>query len=201
MEWLKEILEKAEIKDGKLDVDSIVSSVKAELDKITVSKDDYESTKAELETAKSTVTERDKQLAELKKSAGDNEELKTKIAELETANKTAYEKHKAELETLKINSAVEKALMSANAKNLTAVKALLKMENIKIDNDGKISGIDEQVKALATAEDTKFLFEETKGLTGIKPQDGNSSPASKKTSEMTYSEMCKYLEENPNAQI
>ena len=34
---------------------------------------------------------------------------------------------------------------------------MLDMENIKFDEDGNITGIDEQVKAIAEAEDTTYL--------------------------------------------
>ena len=43
------------------------------------------------EMFKNQIAERDKQLAELKKLAGDNEELKTKLAEMQETNKKAAE--------------------------------------------------------------------------------------------------------------
>lgn len=41
MEWLKAILEKAEIKDGKLDVDAVMNAAQKEFPKHAVPKDDF----------------------------------------------------------------------------------------------------------------------------------------------------------------
>lgn len=77
MEWLKAILEKAEIKDGKLDVDAVMNAAQKEFPKHAVPKDDFNNKVKELETANDTITE-------LKKSNGDNADLQKKIGEYET---------------------------------------------------------------------------------------------------------------------
>ncbi|HBH93778.1 MAG TPA: hypothetical protein DDX70_11335, partial [Bacteroides sp.] len=77
MEWLKEILEKAEIKDGKLDVDAVMNAAQKEFPKHAVPKADFNAKAEELKTANATITE-------LKKSNGDNKELQTKIGNYET---------------------------------------------------------------------------------------------------------------------
>lgn len=164
-------------------------------------KADYDTVKAELDTANTTIAERDKQLKELRDSAKDNEELTKKITELEQKNKDDATKHKAELDELKINSAVEKTLINYKAKTPKAVKAMLDMEKIKLDKDGGITGIEEQVKAIKEADDTKYLFDSTvPKLKGTQPGYGTDDD-DPKTEEMTYSEMCAYLEANPDAQI
>lgn len=164
-------------------------------------KDDYATVKAELDTANTTIAERDKQLKELRDSAKDNEELTKKITELEQKNKDDVAKHTKELNELKINAAVEKALANYKAKTPRAVKAMLDMEKIKLDKDGNITGIEEQVKAIAEADDTKYLFDSTAPkLKGTQPGYG-ADDDDPKTEEMTYSEMCAYLEANPDAQI
>lgn len=70
----------------------------------------------ELKAVKETISERDKQLEELKKSSGDNEALKKQIADLQKANKEASAAHEAEMQKLKIDSAVDRALIEAKAK-------------------------------------------------------------------------------------
>ncbi|MCL2752456.1 MAG: tRNA-dihydrouridine synthase, partial [Firmicutes bacterium] len=47
---------------------------------------------------------------------------------LQTANKTAADTHAAEIQTLKVNAAVEAALTASKAKNLRAVRALLDLD-------------------------------------------------------------------------
>ena len=88
----------------------------------------------EVEGLKTQVGDRDKQLETLKASAGDNADLRKKIEELQTENATAKASHESELNQLKIDFAVEKALTGAKAKNITAVKALLDLKDAKFDN-------------------------------------------------------------------
>ena len=71
----------------------------------------------EVEGLKTQVGDRDKQLETLKASAGDNADLKKKIEDLQTENATAKATHESELNQLKIDFAVEKALTGAKAKN------------------------------------------------------------------------------------
>jgi predicted nucleic acid-binding Zn-ribbon protein len=180
----------------------VVDKIMAENGKdIENAKADYDELKAELKTANDTIADRDNQLKELKDSVKDNEDLTAKIAELEKQNKDEAKNHKAEIESLKINNAIDKALATFKAKTPKAVKAMLDMENIKFDEDGNITGIDEQVKAIAEAEDTKYLFDSaTPSFKGTVP-GYSADDVDPKTDKMTYSQMCAYLEDNPGATI
>ena len=180
----------------------VVDKIMAENGKdIENAKADYDELKAELKTANATIADRDNQLKELKDSVKDNEDLTAKIAELEKQNKDEAKNHKAEIESLKINNAIDKALATFKAKTPKAVKAMLDMENIKLDEDGNITGIDEQVKAIAEAEDTKYLFDSAApNFKGTVPGYG-ADDVDPKTDKMTYSQMCAYLEDNPGATI
>ena len=180
----------------------VVDKIMAENGKdIENAKANYDELKAELKTANATIADRDNQLKELKDSAKGNEDLTAKIAELEKQNKDEAKNHKAEIESLKINNAIDKALATFKAKTPKAVKAMLDMENIKFDEDGNITGIDEQVKAIAEAEDTKYLFDSTTpNFKGTVPGYG-ADDVNPETDKMTYSQMCAYLEDNPGATI
>ena len=162
----------------------------------------------EVEGLKTQVGDRDKQLETLKTSAGDNAELKKQIEDLQTENATAKANHESELNQLKINFAVEKALTGAKAKNIKAVKALLELEDAKLDKDGNVKGLAEQIEKLTTGDDTKFLFEAQKqqynfkgfqpGVSGEnKPGEGEKVDFSK----MSYDELTAYMEATPDAQI
>ena len=121
---------------------------------------------SDLKNQKDTVKTLNGQLEELKKV--DPEKLQGEIERLQKENKTAKEKYESDVNNLKISNAIEKALTGAKAKNITAVKALLKMDDIKLDGDD-VKGIDEQIKALTSAEETKFLFDTDTGTgNGIK---------------------------------
>lgn len=112
---------------------------------------------------------RDEQLEALKKvdAAG----LQATIDKLQNENKAAKEKYEADLKKIQVDNAVERALLSAKAKNIKAVKALLNLEGAEFDGEN-IKGLDEQIKKLQENEDSKFLFNiETQNPTfkGIKP--------------------------------
>lgn len=124
------------------------------------------------------ITERDNQLKTLKESAGDNEALQNEITKLQNDNKAAKENYDKEIAALKLNSAIETALRSHNAKNITAAKSLLDISKISLDNENLL-GFEEQIKALKEGETTKFLFgeeakTETKSPAGATPGTGNA---------------------------
>lgn len=109
-----------------------------------------------------TVKERDTQLETLKTSTGDVETLKKTITTLQTENTTKAAAYEAQLKQLQIDNAVEKALTNAKAKNIKAVKALLDLDKAELDGE-TVKGLEDQLKKLNSAEDTKFLFDtETK---------------------------------------
>lgn len=169
----------------------------------------------EVEGLKTQVGDRDKQLETLKASAGDNADLKKKIEDLQTENATAKATHESELNQLKIDFAVEKALTGAKAKNIKAVKALLELEEAKLDKDGNVKGLDEQIEKLRSGDDTKFLFEAQKqqkqqqkqqqNFKGFQPgASGEQKPGEGEKvdfSKMSYDELTAYMEANPDAQI
>ena len=151
--------------------------------------DEVNTTKKDLE---SQIADRDKQLEELKKNNKDNEELQNTIKQLQESNKMAQEEYQANLSKIKLDNAVDIALNGAKAKNIKAVKALLDMDKVKFENEA-LSGLEEQLKALQEAEDSKFLFEtkETKqpDFSGVKPGAGNSEGNPAQNFPKSYSQM------------
>ena len=73
MEWLKTILEKAVITDGKLDVEATMKTINAEFPKHAVPKQDYNDKVKELSTANDTIKD-------LKKNNADNADLQGYLA-------------------------------------------------------------------------------------------------------------------------
>ena len=139
--------------------EELATKVAKELDGNYVPKTRFNEVNTELKQAKDQVKERDSQLETLKKSVGDSDELKKQIETLQNENKTKDETHAAEIKQLKIDTAVDKALADAKAKNPKAVKALLDLAKAELSDDGTIKGLDAQIKALTEAEDSKFLFD------------------------------------------
>lgn len=139
-----------------------------------VQKSKYDLAVTEKETLEIQIKEHGKQLEELKKAAKGSEELEKKVKELQdnaTASKAKYEK---QINDIQLNHAIDTALKEAKAKNAKAVRSLLDMENIVLD-DGKVKGLDKQIKKLQEAEDSKFLFELAADPKDGKPKIGNTT--------------------------
>ena len=169
-----------------------IGKAKAELE---TAKKDNESLKAQLE-------ENNKKFSDLQKSTADTDSLKKEIENLQNQNKADSEKHIAEMKQLKMDMAVETALIGAKAKNTKAVKALLDLENAELAEDGTIKGLAEQILKLSKADDSKFLFASAMpNVKGAKIGEGIQGFDDVHTSEMTYSQIPAYLKENPDAKI
>ena len=141
--------------------EELADSIMKELDGSFVTKSRFNEINAELKQMKDLIKERDGQLETLKKSVGDSEELKKQIETLQKDNKAKDEAHANEIKQLKIDTAIDKALADAKAKNPKAVKALLELGDVEVAEDGTIKGLDAKIKALRDAEDSSFLFDAT----------------------------------------
>ena len=152
---------------------------------------------------KTDIADRDKQFETLKNSSGDVEAMKEQIATLQAENKSKDEAHAAEIKQMKINSTLESALIGSKAKNLTAVKALIKdLDKAELQDDGSIKGLEEQIAALKKSD--SYLFEEATAakpnFKGFQPGVAKKETATGKVdmSKMSYDELANYIENNPD---
>lgn len=210
--FLEDLLkDKVEEKDLKEVVNTIldehstsVGEMKGELETANT---EVSTLKKEVENLKSDVADRDSQLDGLKNSTEDVAGLKKTIEDLQNTNKTNDEAHKNEMNELKKSFAIEKELSNAKAKNIIAVKALIDLEKVELNEDGTLKGLSEQIETLSKDEGTKFLFDtETKQkqqFKGAEPgETGKEEPDDKvDLSKMTYDERNAYLEEHPEVEI
>lgn len=134
-------------------------------------------TKAQLEKD---IKTRDKQLEELKRASGSSEELQKQITDLQTENKAAKEKYEADMKELKLTTAIKLAI-GDSAHDADLVSGLVDKSKLLLGEDGKVTGLDEQVKALK--EGKAFLFKEyqdpgtfgQKNKPGYKPKAGETT--------------------------
>ncbi|WP_281829477.1 phage scaffolding protein [Lactobacillus amylolyticus] len=147
------------------------------------------------------IDDRDKQLTEIKRSAGDNEELKNKIKSLQDANKQAAEDYQAKLAEQSKESKIELALRDAKAKNPKAVKALLDLSKVSVDGDNLI-GFNEQIEKIKETDAYLFQKEDDEQnkkppitITGTGNPNGGGKP--KAVADMSYSEMVEAAKQNP----
>lgn len=175
------------------------------LDGNFVTKTRFNEVNEENKTLKQSVADRDKQLEDLKKSSGDNAELKKQIETLQQQNAEQQKAHEAELKQLKLDNAIDTALTAAGAKNVKAVKPFIDTTKIKLGEDGKLTGLDEQLKEVQKTEGYLFAEKQQKQITfkGFQPgASGEVKPGTEvDTSKMTYSELAAYMAANPDVKI
>ncbi|EAC8092865.1 TPA: phage scaffolding protein [Listeria monocytogenes] len=136
--------------------DEVINKVMAENGKdITAAKQQLSEVEAERDGLKSQLTQRDKDIDDLKKDSGTSEELKKQIEDLQQKNTDLESNYQSEIAETKKNSAIELALASAKAKNPKAVRALLDNDKLELTDEG-LKGLDEQLEALQ--ESDAYLF-------------------------------------------
>lgn len=195
-EFLKDLgINDKDVVDAILDEHSkIIGEVKKELNTVNAK---IEFLNQQNNKLTNELKDRDSQLNDLKNSTEDVAGLKKTIEDLQNTNKTSDEAHKNEINDLKKSFAIENALRDAKARNVISVKALLKLDDIELNEDGSLKGLSEQIETLKGAEDSKFLFDaETRTLKGAIPgETGMDDPSTKiDLSKMTYDERNAYFE-------
>ncbi len=126
------------------------------------------------------------------KAGSESEDLKKQINDLKTQLEDTKASHKSELEKIIKDNAVTNALVKANARTEKAVRALIDMKSVKVDEKGRVSGLEEQLEKLINSEETGYLFDNI-DFKGVQP---GVSPAEPEMNfeDMNYSQMCAYLE-------
>lgn len=140
------------------------------LDGEYVPKSRFNEVNAEKKSLETAVSERDKQLKELKNSEGDMDALKEQITKLQADNKAAALKAEADLKALKVSTAVQLAI-GDTAQDAELVANLIDKSKLILGEDGKVTGLDEQIKELKTSKaflfkpegDPKFKYDPNKG--------------------------------------
>lgn len=175
------------------------------LDGNFVTKARFNEVNEENKTLKQSVADRDKQLEDLKKSSGDNAELKKQIETLQQQNADQKKAHDAEMAQLKLDNAIDAALTAAGAKNIKAVRAVIDTSKMKLNEDGTVEGLPDAIKAVQKSDSYMFNTVQQKQQTfkGFQPgASGEVKPGTEvDTSKMTYSELAAYMAANPDAKI
>ena len=136
----------------------VISQQSAEELKGYIPKTRFDEVNEAKKNAEALVKERDKQLEDVKKSTGDNEELKKQIEQLQEDNKAAKQKYEADIKKMQIDNAVQTALKDAGAKNVAATMALLKdLDKAELAEDGTVKGLADQIQSLQKSE--SYLFD------------------------------------------
>lgn len=154
-------------------------------------KDNEQELKNNVKELTETLEKANADLEELKKV--DPSKLQEEIDRLKAENKNASKDFEAKLAGIQLKSAVKDALHTAEAKDVDLVIRNLDMDKVSLDAEGKLVGLDEQVKALKENELTKAMFGGTSLPAGATPAGGSGNPEGKKPEDMTYTELAEFL--------
>lgn len=134
-------------KDGK-DIDLVIGN-----DGSFVPASKYDQLKTEKAASDKLATDTQAQLIALK--ATDPEKLKTDLAAAQAEAENLKTKHAEEMQALRLESALDTAILQAKGRNPLSVKALLDKSKLKLKDDGTVEGLD--LEALKKSD--PYLFE------------------------------------------
>lgn len=167
-------------------------NIESRYSKLKTQKEDLEK---QVQTLTETNTNIQTEYDNYKKGSITQEEYEMKVKEIqeEADNKVKQNNFDSKL-------AVKLMSKEINAKDVIDIKANLDMSKISLDGENFI-GLDEQINSLKERKDYLFNKEETV-ITGV-GENGRQKidEDDHKLDTMSYSEMCDYLEKNPDAKI
>lgn len=171
MDWLRKLLEAQGLAAEQ--ITAIVGGVEDNY-KGYVPKHRFDEVNEAKKQAEENLKDRDKQLADLSNSTDDNAELKEQIRMLQEENKAAADKYAADVQELRLSSALKLALIG-ETHDPDIVVGLLDKSKIVLDDNGAVkSGLEEQLKALRESKAFLFAAKQTQpSFKGTKPADGS----------------------------
>ncbi|KQB79726.1 phage scaffolding protein, partial [Leuconostoc lactis] len=167
-----------------------VNDLNAQVSTLTAERDGYQSQVDDVTT----------KLNDAKAAAGNNQELTSQLQQLQSDLDSAKQEAENRVSQTKVDYELKLALKENGALNDKAVSALLDRDVIKLDKEGKITGLSEQIEAVKT--ENPFLFETQ--ADPIKPKivnGGNPNPnpsgSGKAMADYTYKELSDLKSNNP----
>lgn len=159
---LKDILKKNGVEDQVIEnIFSDMAEGKVYITKEQNIEERYSKVKNQKNELDKQLADRDKQIEELMKNNSSNTELLNQLEALKQENLNSKNEYESKISKLEFNYALDKALLGAKCRNTTALKALLRLDDIKM-NEGKLEGLEEQLETLR--ENDGYLFEEVQGV-------------------------------------
>ncbi len=180
---------------GDVVTEESLNLFKEELGKRFVPKSEFNQRGEELKQLRAQLAEQKAQVADAFGQEQKNKALREELCAL----KEAYEQEKISAkqreEEIRLQSALDQALTAEKARNLVAVKALLDMEGIKLE-EGKLSGLAEQLDVLK--QENAYLFDVQEEQQPFIRPGGNKTVFSQEDFEkMGYMERLRLKKEQP----
>lgn len=125
------------------------------------------------------LSQRDKDIDELKSKSGSSEEVQKQLEALQGKYTEETEDLQKQIAKTKLDSAIDLALAKNKARNGKAVRALLETDKLELSDEG-VKGLEEQLATVKT--DNPYLFEEEEENTNPNfSRNGNPGKKTKDT--------------------
>ena len=151
-------MKRNQLKDLGLDENQIKAVMDLNGEDINNAKSGNDAIVEENNALKAQIAERDKDLKNLRKNAKDNEELSNSYKELEAKYKNDTADLTNKLNQTRLTSAVDRVLSASKVRDTKAIKGFLDMNKVKLDEQGNLSGLDEQIKEIHQT--APYIFDE-----------------------------------------
>lgn len=199
---IKELLKKlgytdediAKIEKGLSDEKIFLTKEENIEDRYTKLKTQKEDLEKQVQTLTDTNTNIQTEYDNYKKGSITQEEYESKVQEIQNQ---ANEKVKQNEFDSKL--AIKLVSKDINARDAKDIKANLDLTKISLDGENFI-GLEEQIKELKERKEYLFNKEETV-ITGQEGTERQKTDEDIKLDEMSYSQMCEYLEKNPDVKF
>ena len=142
---------------------------------ITKAKADVASKDETIVSLQGQLTERDKDLKQLQKSVKDNEDLSNQLKTWQDKYNTDTQALNDQIAKAKFDNALNEALGKTKARDPRDIRALLNMDEVKLDESGKVVGLESQLETLQ--KEKAYLFDLGTGGGGYNPNGGQGGKA------------------------
>ena len=182
---------------GEAVTEESLEKFKEELGKRFVPKSEFNQRGEELKLLREKTAQQEEALAEQEAVLAERDALKQALEQAEMQKKELIATYEKQQESERLQGALDQALMKAGARNLIAVKALLNMEEITLEN-GVLCGLDEQLWTMK--QENGYLFEAGENnVQFIRPAaKGKAEVTSEEFKKMGYMERLKLKREQPD---
>lgn len=142
-------------------VDAVLKAHKDTIDGSYVPKVTFDAEREKVKDLNTQISDRDKQIEDLKKFEGDNEKLRERIETIENENATQKQQYEEKMTSLEQDSILSLQLTPI-VNDISDVLPKIDREKL-IFKDGKVTGLDEQVAELKKASPHYFKSDKPKG--------------------------------------
>lgn len=152
-----------------------------------VPKHQYEEAEGENKSLKKTIKENEAALESLKKASGSQEEFTAQIQKMQDEAKEAERKHQEELREIRMMNAIKLAV-TGKVHDEELVAGLFDRSKLILGEDGKVTGLDEQLRSMKESRSFLFKPDEPSPQPGFHKIGGNPPSGGGDTGKMSMRE-------------